>query len=285
MKDFRQMKQRGEKITALTAYDYPTARLLDESGIDIILVGDSLGMVVLGYQDTTRVTLEEMLHHTRAVARGVKQALLVADMPIDTYDTPEQAVATARKFVDAGAQAVKLEGGVESRRADRSDHASRHSVSWRTSACCLKVCARKVAIKSRAGRNRRPKLCLLMRARWKKPAHFLWSGDCARRCCEADHKCNRHPNYWHRFGRALRRTNSGHARFDRPVSLVYAEVCFAGGARGGGNSPWQTQTRAFIETLTPRPAGTISVVINCSRHLASARCSVKPGMLSRFNGF
>src|SRR5437773_10400731 len=112
MKDFRQMKQRGEKITALTAYDYPTARLLDESGIDIILVGDSVGMVVLGYQDTTRVTLEEMLHHTRAVARGVKQALLVADMPIHTYDTPEQAIATARQFVDAGAQAVKHEGGV-----------------------------------------------------------------------------------------------------------------------------------------------------------------------------
>src|SRR5690242_19814519 len=112
MKDFQEMKRQGEKITALTAYDYPTARLLDESGIDIILVGDSLGMVVLGYQDTTRVTLEEMLHHTRAVARGVKQALLVADMPIHTYDTPEQAIATARRFVDAGAKAVKLEGGV-----------------------------------------------------------------------------------------------------------------------------------------------------------------------------
>ena len=111
MKDFRQMKQRGEKITALTAYDYPTARLLDESGIDIILVGDSLGMVVLGYQDTTEVTLEEMLHHTRAAARGVKQALLVADMPIHSYNTPEQAVDTAGKFIDAGAQAVKLEGG------------------------------------------------------------------------------------------------------------------------------------------------------------------------------
>jgi 3-methyl-2-oxobutanoate hydroxymethyltransferase len=111
MKDFREMKKRGEKITALTAYDYPTARLLDESGIDIILVGDSLGMVVLGYEDTTRVTLEEMLHHTRAAARGVKQALLVGDMPIHTYDTPEQAAETAKKFVDAGAPAVKLEGG------------------------------------------------------------------------------------------------------------------------------------------------------------------------------
>src|SRR5437899_4013405 len=109
---YREMKKRGEKVTALTAYDYPTARLLDESGIDIILVGDSLGMVVLGYEDTTRVTLEEMLHHTRAVARGVKQALLVADMPIHSYDTPEQAVATAKRFIEAGAQAVKLEGGV-----------------------------------------------------------------------------------------------------------------------------------------------------------------------------
>ena len=106
------MKRRGEKITALTAYDYPTARLLDESGIDIILVGDSVGMVVLGYEDTTRVTVADMLHHTRAVARGVKNALLVGDMPIQTYDTPEQALATARQLVDAGAQAVKLEGGV-----------------------------------------------------------------------------------------------------------------------------------------------------------------------------
>jgi 3-methyl-2-oxobutanoate hydroxymethyltransferase len=109
---YRDMKKRGEKITALTAYDYPTARLLDESGIDIILVGDSVGMVVLGYEDTTEVTLEEMLHHTRAAARGVKNALLIGDMPIHTFNTPEQAVATAKKFVDAGARAVKLEGGV-----------------------------------------------------------------------------------------------------------------------------------------------------------------------------
>ena len=109
---YREMKKLGEKITALTAYDYPTARLLDESGIDIILVGDSLGMVVLGYEDTTQVTLEEMLHHTRAAARGVKEALVVGDMPIHTFETPDEAVATARKFVEAGAQAVKLEGGV-----------------------------------------------------------------------------------------------------------------------------------------------------------------------------
>jgi 3-methyl-2-oxobutanoate hydroxymethyltransferase len=111
MKNFTEMKRAEQRITALTAYDYPTARLLDESGIDIILVGDSLGMVVLGYEDTTRVTLAEMLHHTRAVARAVKHALLVADLPIHTYDTPEQAIATARELVQAGAQAVKLEGG------------------------------------------------------------------------------------------------------------------------------------------------------------------------------
>ena len=112
MHDFRERKKRGERITALTAYDYPTARLLDESGIDMILVGDSLGMVVLGYDDTTQVTLEEMLHHTRAAARGVKRALLIGDLPIHTYDTPAQAVASARALIEAGAQAVKLEGGV-----------------------------------------------------------------------------------------------------------------------------------------------------------------------------
>jgi len=109
---FREMKRRGERVTSLTAYDYPTARLLDEAGIDIILVGDSVGMVALGYDDTTSVTLDEIIHHTRAVARGVKRALLVSDLPIHTYNTPDDAVASARKLVGAGAQAVKLEGGV-----------------------------------------------------------------------------------------------------------------------------------------------------------------------------
>jgi len=111
MEEWRAKKQRGERITSLTAYDYPTARLLDEAGIDIILVGDSLGMVVLGYEDTTEVTLEAMIHHTGAVARGVKRALLMADLPIHTYDTGEQAVTSARALLAAGAQAVKLEGG------------------------------------------------------------------------------------------------------------------------------------------------------------------------------
>ena len=107
----RAMKKRREKIAVLTAYDYPTARLLDESGIDVVLVGDSVGMVVLGYPDTTLVTMEEMLHHTRAVARGIQRACILADLPIASYDTPEQAVANARRLIEAGAHAVKLEGG------------------------------------------------------------------------------------------------------------------------------------------------------------------------------
>ena len=108
-----EMKQRGEKIAVLTAYDYPTARLLDESGIEVLLVGDSLGMVVLGYPDTTHVTIDEMVHHTQAAARGAKRALVVADLPIATYTMPKQAVINARRLVEAGAHAVKLEGGRE----------------------------------------------------------------------------------------------------------------------------------------------------------------------------
>jgi 3-methyl-2-oxobutanoate hydroxymethyltransferase len=104
-------KGRPEKIAALTAYDYPTARLLDEAGIDLLLVGDSLGMVILGYTDTTFVKLEDVVHHTRAVARGVRRSLLVADLPIGTYQEPGQAVESAHRLVAAGAEAVKLEGG------------------------------------------------------------------------------------------------------------------------------------------------------------------------------
>jgi 3-methyl-2-oxobutanoate hydroxymethyltransferase len=102
-----------KKIACLTAYDYPTARLLDEAGVDIVLVGDSLAMVVLGYESTLPVTLEEMLHHTRAVRRGVRRALVVADMPYGSYHAePAEAVRNAIRFVkEAGAEAVKIEGG------------------------------------------------------------------------------------------------------------------------------------------------------------------------------
>jgi len=102
-----------QKITCLTAYDYPTARLLDEAGVDIVLVGDSVGMVVLGYDSTLPVTIEEMLHHTRAVCRGARRALVVADMPYGSYhmDTSESLHNAVRFVKEAGAEALKVEGG------------------------------------------------------------------------------------------------------------------------------------------------------------------------------
>jgi 3-methyl-2-oxobutanoate hydroxymethyltransferase len=108
----RAMKGR-ERFAALTSYDYPMTRMLDETGVPLLLVGDSLGMVVLGYPDTTHVTMEEMIHHTRACARAEPRALLVSDLPYHSYDTPEQAVANALKLIDSGAEAVKAEGGRE----------------------------------------------------------------------------------------------------------------------------------------------------------------------------
>lgn len=102
----------GPPIAALTAYDYPTARLLDEAGVDLLLVGDSLGMVVLGFPDTTHVTLADMIHHTGAVARAEPEALVVADLPIGTYPDPATSLIQARHLIEAGAGAVKMEGGV-----------------------------------------------------------------------------------------------------------------------------------------------------------------------------
>ncbi len=109
--NFREMKRRGEKIAALTAYDFFTAKIMDEAGVPLILVGDSLGMAVLGYENTLPVTMEEMLHHTRAVARAKPNALVVADMPFMSYSTVQQALENAGRFIQAGAEAVKLEGG------------------------------------------------------------------------------------------------------------------------------------------------------------------------------
>lgn len=110
-KSFRNLKKIGHKFASLTAYDYPVGRLLDETGLDFLLVGDSLGMVVLGQKDTTEVTLDQMIHHTKAVANGVVNTLLVADLPAHTADCPDQAVKNARALIAAGAKAVKLEGG------------------------------------------------------------------------------------------------------------------------------------------------------------------------------
>ena len=112
---FREAKAKGEKLSMLTAYDYSTAKLVDAAGIDAILVGDSLGMVMLGYEDTLSVTMEDMIHHSAAVARGAKNALLIVDMPFMSYQTSVyDAVVNAGRLMKEGrAQAVKLEGGVE----------------------------------------------------------------------------------------------------------------------------------------------------------------------------
>ncbi|MBN2567879.1 MAG: 3-methyl-2-oxobutanoate hydroxymethyltransferase [Deltaproteobacteria bacterium] len=110
-----EMKRRGEKITMLTAYDYPTSLKADEAGIDMILIGDSLGMVILGYESTLPVTMEEMIHHTKAVSRGAKHAMVIGDLPFMSYHTStDEAVFNAGRLIkEAGAQGVKLEGGKE----------------------------------------------------------------------------------------------------------------------------------------------------------------------------
>lgn len=110
-------KERGDKIVALTAYDFPSALILDRAGVDIVLVGDSLGMVVLGYENTIPVTMDEMIHHTKAVSRAVKRALVVGDMPYFSFhQTEELTVANASRFLkEAGARAVKVEGASERR--------------------------------------------------------------------------------------------------------------------------------------------------------------------------
>ncbi|MBC8223630.1 3-methyl-2-oxobutanoate hydroxymethyltransferase [Candidatus Bathyarchaeota archaeon] len=107
--DVRRLKG-VRKITVLTAYDYQIAKIIDAAGIDMILVGDSLGMVVLGYEDTKQVTMEDMIRHIQAVARGVRSAIVVGDLPIHSYDTVEDALANAGRLMEAGAHAVKLEG-------------------------------------------------------------------------------------------------------------------------------------------------------------------------------
>jgi len=114
--DVREMKKRGDKIVMMTAYDYPSARLVEEAGADLILVGDTLGMVVLGYDSTLPVTMEEMIHHTRAVVRGTQRVLVVGDMPFMSYQTGWQdAMTNAARFMkEANCGAVKLEGGVRS---------------------------------------------------------------------------------------------------------------------------------------------------------------------------
>ncbi|MEE2656605.1 MAG: 3-methyl-2-oxobutanoate hydroxymethyltransferase [Chloroflexota bacterium] len=113
-RNIQEFKKKGQKFAVLTAYDYQMAKLVEEAGVPVILVGDSLGQVVLGYDSTVKVTMEEMLHHTKAVARGTQRAMIVSDMPFLSYNLDDaQALSNAGRFLqEAGAQAVKLEGGV-----------------------------------------------------------------------------------------------------------------------------------------------------------------------------
>ncbi len=128
-KDFIERKARGQRLAVLTAYDYPTARLLDEAGADLILVGDSLGMVMLGLPDTTGVTMNMMLHHAAAVRRAVRHARVIVDLPAHTYDLPDGAAHNARRLVAAGADAVKLEGGVAVKIGSGSCHRTSAGIS------------------------------------------------------------------------------------------------------------------------------------------------------------
>ena len=125
--DIAKLYADGVRIATITAYDFPTAALVDEAGIPLILVGDSLAQVMLGYDTTVRVSMDEMLHHTKAVVRGSKRAMIVGDMPFLSYSTPDDAVANAGRFLrEGGAQAVKVEGGVRSARTIEARRPGRH---------------------------------------------------------------------------------------------------------------------------------------------------------------
>lgn len=124
--ELHQKKQRHHKITMLTAYDYPTAVLEDQAGIDVILIGDSLGTNVLGYQNETEVTVDDMLHHLKAVRRGVRQAYVLVDMPYHSHETPAQALDHARTFLAHGASGVKIEGWLD--KVDVVHHLSQHHI-------------------------------------------------------------------------------------------------------------------------------------------------------------
>ncbi len=218
----RAMKGRGEKIAALTAYDFPMTRLLDEAGIPLILVGDSLGMVVLGYPDTTHVTMAEMEHHVRAAARGKPRALLAADLPYRSYETVADAVANAKRLAAAGAEAVKAEGGREILEQVRAIVASGipflghlgmlpqhvleeggYHVKGKKRAGTPGVAGGRAGA-GRGGRFRR-------RAR---------TGHAAGR--EGTDPAGADPDHRDRRGAGLRRANPGHARFAGDVALVSA---------------------------------------------------------------
>ena len=220
--EIRASKAQGRKISALTAYDYPMGRLLDESGLDLILVGDSVGMVVLGHPDTTLVTMDDMIHHTRAVARGVSRALLVADLPALSYRTPTEAVANGRRLLDAGARAVKLEGGISHRAQLEALTAA--GIATVGHIGMLPQSVREEGGYKVKGRTEPEALALLADARAVESAGRLRGGAGNRRAEDgpAHHRGISHFDNRHRFGTGLRWTDSCHPRFDRLVSVVSA---------------------------------------------------------------
>jgi len=243
---FHILRERGERIAVLTAYDYPTARLLDESGIDVILVGDSLGMVVLGYPDTTLVTMEEMLHHTRAVARGVQRALIIADLPFGSTDSPELALANSRRFLDAGAHAVKLEGG-----ASHTAQVAALASAGIPVMAHIGMQPQRVRIEGGyriKGRTPEQAGSLLTDAAVvEKAGAFGLLLELVVPSVAKEITARENPDHRHRLRSGLQRSGARAARRDRPLPVVQAEVRHAAQRRGCGNSQGRRRVRAFRE--------------------------------------
>jgi 3-methyl-2-oxobutanoate hydroxymethyltransferase len=218
---FREMKRRGEKIAALTAYDFFTAKIMDEVGIEMILVGDSLGMAVLGYENTLPVTMEDMLHHSRAVARAKPKALVVGDMPFMTYSNVRRAQENAGRFIQAGAEAVKLEGGEPVLEQVRAVIGAGIPVLGHIGllpqsileAGGYKTQGRTLASQERLLRDAK----LLEEAGDRDRMH-----SCGSRA--QDHGVSGGPDHRHRRGRGLRRAGVGEQRSARAIHVVYTET-------------------------------------------------------------
>jgi len=205
-----------QKITCLTAYDYPTARLLDEGGVDVILVGDSLGMVVLGHESTLPVTIDEMLHHTRAVRRGMRRALLVADMPYGSYHTDmAESLHNAMRFVkEAGAEAVKVEGG--ERRLELISRLTEAEIPVMGHVGLTPQSVNALGGYRVQGKTADAAEQLI------RDAHAV---EAASRACGADYARIAHPDDRHRRWSGLRRADSCRSRSSRSYVWPGAEIC------------------------------------------------------------
>ena len=231
----RAMKSRGEKIAALTAYDFPMAKLLDEAGVPLLLVGDSLGMVVLGYPDTTHVTMAEMEHHVRAAARAKPNALLGADLPFKSYDTPEQAVENSKRLDAVGAEFVKAEGGREILPQVKAIIAAGIPV-LRPSGDVAAACSgRRRLPHQRQKRCGTPAVTARRKAfgRHRRVCRRAGTGHAAGR--EGNLRNDFHSHHRHRQRAGLRRADSGNAGFDRRIPVVHATIREAAGELRGNN--------------------------------------------------